>query len=354
MKQELILKNIRFITGPCAVESQKQVDKIAESLKDSSYCDLFRGGCWKPRTTPGGFEGYGYQACQNLEQMSKKYGLPWCTEIADEKQYQTAKEYGCDAFWIGARTVSSPFAMANLAQAMFSETKPILIKNPISPDIKLWEGAIMRLQIQNCHNIGLIFRGFNTGAEYRYRNTPVWTILFEMRRRYPDIPIFIDPSHIAGKREYIAEIIKTAISFGFDRFMIEVHNDPDKALTDSAQQLTPGALNMILNTASINPASAIQELETVRNSIADIDNAIIELLAQRKEAVKRIADIKSANNFDIEQPKQYEKVIERVLSKAHKHMLGDNFIVNLYMQIHEWSCECQRIHLRNMKQNGSK
>ena len=250
-----------LITGPCSVESKEQIKTILISLQKQNIKPKFiRGGIWKPRTKPGHFEGYGEKALQWIAELKKEYDFQFCTEVASVKHLETIAKYPVDAVWIGARSTTSPFVVEELAQNLSSINKniPILIKNPINPDIKLWAGAIERFKNHDINNISLIHRGFNTNRESLYRNPPCWKLVQKMQELFPNLPLYCDPSHIAGKRGNIDKIISDAKLYKITNFMIESHPSPKDALSDASQQIYIDSLSNILSTKN----SEISSLET--------------------------------------------------------------------------------------------
>ncbi|ABE53912.1 DAHP synthetase I/KDSA [Shewanella denitrificans OS217] len=242
----LLNKGPLFIAGPCSAETKKQLLQTAHSVK-ASGAQVIRAGIWKPRTRPGKFEGVGEQGLEWLAQAKEETGLPITTEVANAAHVKLALEYGLDMLWIGARTTVSPFAIQEIADALAGNDIPVLIKNPINPDIELWIGAIERIQAAGITEIAGIHRGFSTVEKFMYRNPPIWEIPIELKNRLPDLPIICDPSHISGNREFIKLISELAIGYGFNGLMIESHIDPDNAWSDAKQQITPKELEIIIS-----------------------------------------------------------------------------------------------------------
>ena len=235
---DLKLNHPLVIAGPCSAETEEQVLKIAQELKDTDV-SYFRAGIWKPRTRPGMFEGVGALGLKWLQKVKAETGMKTCTEVANAAHVKLALEHDIDMLWIGARSTVSPFIMQEIADALEGTDKPVLIKNPVNPDLALWLGGIERIYSSGVKNIGAIHRGFSTYQKTKYRNIPEWQIAIEFQNRFPDIPLINDPSHITGKRDMIHEVSQEALDLNFDGLMIETHFDPENAWSDAAQQVTP-------------------------------------------------------------------------------------------------------------------
>ena len=258
------------IAGPCSAETEEQVINTAKALAQKG-CRLFRAGVWKPRTKPGGFEGNGEVALKWLQQVKESTGMLVGTEVATPEHVELCLKYGLDMLWIGARTTANPFAMQSLADSLQGVELPILVKNPVSPDLELWIGAMQRLNQAGIRRLAAIHRGFSSYDNKLYRNNPTWQIPLELRRRIPELPIICDPSHIGGKRELIAPLCQQAMDLGFDGLIIESHCTPDKAWSDAAQQVTPDVLNYILSLLIIRDEhQQIDEIVDLRQQIDDL------------------------------------------------------------------------------------
>jgi len=269
------------IAGPCSAETEEQVLNTAKSLAQKG-CHLFRAGVWKPRTKPGGFEGNGEMALKWLQQVKESTRMLVGTEVATPEHVELCLKYGLDMLWIGARTTANPFAMQSLADSLQGVNVPILVKNPVSPDLELWIGAMQRLNQAGIRRLAAIHRGFSSYDNKLYRNNPTWQIPLELRRRIPELPIICDPSHIGGKRELIAPLCQQAMDLGFDGLIIESHCNPDKAWSDAAQQITPDVLSYILSLLIIRDEhQQIDEIVDLRQQIDDLDHQMMELLAKR-------------------------------------------------------------------------
>lgn len=273
-----------IIAGPCSAETLEQTLDTAKQLAANGI-KVFRAGIWKPRTRPGNFEGVGEIGLEWLRQVKKETGMFTAVEVANSKHVWDAIRGGVDILWIGARSSANPFVMQEIADGLRGCNIPVLVKNPVNPDVELWLGAIERLEAAGLTNIGVIHRGFSSYEKILYRNAPIWQMPIELRRRRPDLPIICDPSHIAGKREYLKEISQKALDLNVDGLMIESHCNPDKAWSDAKQQLTPEALKQMLSelvVRKVNPENASMEtLNELRFKIDQIDNEIISTLKKR-------------------------------------------------------------------------
>ena len=288
-----------IIAGPCSAESREQVLNTAQSLA-SKGIRIFRAGIWKPRTKPGGFEGVGAVGLPWLKEVKEKTGMLTSTEVATPYHVFEAIKAGIDILWIGARTVANPFAMQELADALKGTDIPILVKNPVNPDLELWIGAIERIYGAGIRNIGVIHRGFSSYEKKLYRNLPLWHIPIELKRRYPELSMFCDPSHIGGKRELVAPIAQQALDLNFDGLIIESHCDPDHALSDAAQQLTPDVLDYTLSMLVIRDnAQTTEDITVLRKQIDEIDEQLLATLAKRMRISKEIGTYKKEHNMPI-------------------------------------------------------
>ncbi|MBS1774516.1 MAG: bifunctional 3-deoxy-7-phosphoheptulonate synthase/chorismate mutase type II [Bacteroidetes bacterium] len=334
------------IAGPCSAETREQVLEVAEAVSKMPV-QLFRAGVWKPRTRPGSFEGNGKVALEWLKEVKSTYNLAVTIEVAEPEHIELALQYDIDVLWIGARTTVNPFQVQRLADALKGVKIPIMVKNPVNPDIDLWQGAIERLERIGITDIAAIHRGFSTyQAASPYRNQPNWPIPIELKRRKPEIPIICDPSHITGNRELVADIAQKAMDMGFEGLMIETHPNPTEALSDAAQQVTPGTLQSILNNLVIRNQSMPDNnmgmtLENLRQLMDSLDAEIIDLLARRMELSERIGAIKKDFNMTAYQPERWREIVDTRGERAEKLHLSRDFIVSLYEKIHDESIKKQ-------------
>ena len=329
------------IAGPCSAETEEQVLATAEGLKEFGI-NVFRAGIWKPRTHPGSFEGIGVPGLKWLQKVKSQFGMKVCTEVASSRHVFECLKYGVDMVWLGARTTANPFLVQEIAEALRDTDLPVLVKNPVNPDIDLWIGALERLNREGIRKLGVIHRGVTASRKIPYRNEPQWEMAVELRARYPEIPIFADPSHIAGKREYLLELSQRAMDLGIDGLMVESHCDPSCALSDAAQQLTPAALRTLLESLTVRDAATADEafneaLSRLRAQIDVIDENLIYTLASRMKVSKQIGELKKAGNVAIVQAGRWDAVLAKVRASAESYGLDPDFVVRLFNLIHEAS-----------------
>ena len=335
-----------LIAGPCSVESEEQMMLTARKLKETGLVSVIRGGVWKPRTKPGSFEGIGEPALKWLKTAGQETKLPVITEVANAMQVEKALEADIDMLWIGARTTVNPFYVQEIANSLKGVDIPVLVKNPIHPEVGLWLGALERLDRSGIKKIAAIHRGFYAYQSNPFRNEPKWEVSFELRRLAPDIPIICDPSHIAGKRELIQEVCQSALELGLDGFMIETHINPDKALSDSQQQITPSHLKQVIeglehrNQLVEDQAYSIQ-LEELRDQIDVLDQKLLDVLKQRIEVVEEIGNVKELNQVQIFQMRRWFKVLANREETALGLNLDKEIIHELFQLIHKYSIDVQ-------------
>lgn len=331
-----------IISGPCSAETQEQLSETVEQIVRTGKIDIIRAGIWKPRTHPGAFEGIGEEGLKWISELKKTINIPFTVEVANAKHVELALRYGIDVLWIGARTTVSPFAVQEIADALRSyPDAKVLIKNPVNPDIELWVGGVQRILDSGIkrENVGLIHRGFSSYGQQKYRNKPMWAIALEMKRRFPDMIMICDPSHISGNSEYIEEICQVAANLDFDGLMIESHICPSKALSDSKQQLTPAELEAVLNSIQWRSDYAddeefIQSIERFRREIDEIDISILELLSHRMKISDKIGEIKKENNVAILQQARWSDVLNNAIDKSVELGLSKKFITRILDLIH--------------------
>jgi chorismate mutase len=345
--QEVWAKRPLIISGPCSAETEEQVLQTAQLLAATGQVDILRAGIWKPRTRPGMFEGSGVKALPWLQQAKKITGLPTTVEVASARQVQDALSFDVDILWIGARSTTNPFSVQEIADALKGVNVPVLIKNPLNPDLELWAGAVERIVRAGIENIGLIHRGFSTYGNTEYRNAPLWHLAIDMKLRYPRLLMLCDPSHICGRRDSIQEISQKAIDLDFDGLMIEAHPDPDHAWSDARQQVTPQHLLEILNSIiwrKENTASPEfhAALDTLRQQINNLDDELIQLLAQRMRIADKIGLYKKENNITILQTARWNEIIERALKKGESLGLSREFITKYFDAVHMESINHQK------------
>lgn len=338
------------IAGPCSAESREQVLETARELRAAGI-STFRAGAWKPRTRPGCFEGRGTEALEWIAEAKRRYGLRTLTETATPAHLAAAVASGIDGVWIGARTCTNPFAMQELADAFAAlppqerERLEVYVKNPVNPDIELWIGAIERLRLAGVKKLRAVHRGFGDYGKHIYRNPPMWRVPIELHRRMPDLPLYCDPSHIAGRADLVAPLCRHAIDLNFDGLFIESHCAPKEALSDSAQQVTPAELAAIIETLSTQggaqESSVAERLEKLRGKIDRIDDELIEVLARRMETSDEIGLLKREAGMTVLQPGRYSRLVENRVVEASRLGLSESFMRGILEAIHEESVRRQ-------------
>jgi chorismate mutase len=332
-----------IIAGPCSAETEEQVITTARELANKGI-NIFRAGIWKPRTKPGGFEGVGIEGLAWLQRVKKETGMYIATEVATKNHVTEAIKYKIDILWIGARTSANPFAVQEIADALKNEgfDGPVLIKNPVNPDLELWIGAIERIHNAGIKKIGAIHRGFSSYDKKIYRNLPQWHIPIELKRRLPDLPLISDPSHIGGKRELIAPLCQQAMDLNYDGLIIESHCDPDKAWSDKDQQITPDILSYILNLLVIRDTNQTTEnLTELRQQIDQMDDELLSILAKRMRISQEIGQYKKEHNMPVLQTVRYDEIVEKRAKEAEEMGLGQSFIRKVLEAVHEESVRKQ-------------
>ncbi len=329
------------IAGPCSAETEEQVMETARQLHGFGI-RIFRAGIWKPRTKPGSFEGVGTEGLLWLKRVKEELGMYVATEVANTRHVHDALAAGVDILWIGARTTANPFAVQEIADALEGTDIPVLIKNPVNPDLDLWIGALERIYNAGVRKIAAIHRGFSSYDEKIYRNLPFWHIPIELRRLMPEVPILCDPSHIGGKRELVGPISQQAMDLNFDGLIVETHPNPDKAWSDTKQQVTPEMLNSILNALVIRDTHQTTEsLTALRRQIDECDNHLLELLARRMRISEEIGQYKKEHNMAILQEQRYDEIIQNRIAQAEQMGMKGDFIKTVLVAIHEESVRHQ-------------
>lgn len=330
-----------IIAGPCSAETEEQVFNTAKQLSEKGI-KIFRAGIWKPRTKPGGFEGIGEQGLPWMQRVKKELGMLVATEVANTKHVEAALNAGIDILWIGARTSANPFAMQEIADALKGADVPVLIKNPVNPDLELWIGAIERINGAGIKRIAAIHRGFSTYDKKLYRNLPMWHIPIELHRRIPNLPVICDPSHIGGRRELIAPLCQQAMDLGFDGLIIESHCSPDNAWSDAKQQVTPDVLDFIIDRLVIrNIISSTESIEALRSQIDECDNSLLDILAKRMRISREIATYKREHNMTVVQATRYNEILDKRGAQGVLYGMSDEFVRTIFERIHEESVRQQ-------------
>lgn len=335
-----------IIAGPCSAESPEQLEKTIRGVVAAGV-NIIRAGVWKPRSRPNAFEGAGVEALKWLKDCKDQFNIKTAVEVANPEHVEAALKYEVDILWIGARTTVSPFTVQEIAQALNGVSdKTVLLKNPINPDLPLWIGGVERVLAAGIQSVGAIHRGFSSFQPGKYRNSPVWQIPIEFKRQMPGIPLFCDPSHIAGNREMIAEVCQIAMDFSYDGLIIEVHHDPDKALSDANQQITPEVFSRIIDELKIRVGTTddgkfTNELHELRDQIDEIDRELVEIIARRMNVVDEIAKYKKKKNIAVFQLERWKDIISTRPAWAKRMGVNGNFVEDIYKAIHTESMKRQ-------------
>ena len=334
------------IAGPCSAETEEQVMNTAAQLAGKGV-KIFRAGIWKPRTKPGGFEGIGKEGLPWLNRVQQELGMKVATEVATKAHVEAALEAGIDVLWIGARTAANPFAMQEIADALADHDVPVLVKNPVNPDLELWIGGLERINQAGITRLGVIHRGFSTYEKKLYRNLPMWHIPIELHRRLPGLPIFCDPSHIGGARELVAPLCQQAMDLGFDGLIVECHCNPDAAWSDAKQQVRPDVLDFILDRLVIrNTAASTESLDVLRHQIDEIDSSLIEMLAKRMRISREIGQYKREHDMTVVQTTRYNEILDKRGAQGVLCGMSADFIKAVFEAVHEESVR-QQIEIMN-------
>ena len=359
MKIESILlpgveeKRPLIISGPCSAETEEQVMQVARELA-SIGVKVFRAGVWKPRTKPGGFEGVGLPGLKWLQRVKEETGMYVATEVATEKHAYEALKHGVDMLWIGARTTANPFAVQEIADTLQGVDIPIFIKNPVNADLELWIGAFERLSNAGITRLGAIHRGFSTADKNIYRNLPQWHIPIELKRRFPELPVICDPSHIGGTRELIKTISQQAMDLNFKGLMIEAHCNPDEAWSDGNQQITPQELKKVLQSLIIRETTqSTEDLSDLRSQIDELDNSLLELLSKRMRVSREIGTYKIEHKMPILQTGRYDEILTNRIDQAEKMDMSGRFAKKVLEAIHEESVRQQMVIMHEENKNNN-
>ena len=333
------------IAGPCSAETEEQVLETARGLAAWGI-HMFRAGIWKPRTHPGSFEGVGVQGLKWLKKVKEETGMHVCTEVASEKHVYECLKYGVDLLWVGARTSANPFLMQEIADALQDTDIPVLVKNPVNPDLDLWIGALERLNRAGVRKLGVIHRGFSTTDSAPYRNAPGWQIAIELRSRYPELPFFADPSHMGGDRKYLQELSQRAMDLGLEGLMIESHCNPAAALSDAKQQLVPADLQTLIESLIIREKDSGDQnyregIDQLRAQIDIIDDNLLYAFGSRMDVSRKIGTYKRDHNVAILQMSRWDVVMAQMKEKARKYGLSEKFVEDVFNAIHEESVRTQ-------------
>ena len=344
-----------LISGPCGVESENQIHEIASALKNVGI-NLLRGGIWKPRTRPDSFQGIGSEGLRWLKAAGLKNGIPVTVEVANPRHVEDALNAGIDVLWIGARTTVNPFLVQEIAEALIGTDIPVMVKNPVNPDLELWVGALERLNLAGINKLIAIHRGFSSSEKSRYRNSPNWQIPIELKRRFPNLPLLCDPSHISGSQKFILEISQYAMDLNYDGLMIESHINPELALSDREQQIKPEVLkevlsNLVIRQSSVDDLMFMNLLEDLRERIDIIDENILTLMSDRMSMARNIGQYKKDNNMTVLQVERWNEILRTRIQSGEIKELHRDFILQLYSIIHDESIRQQTEVMNEEKVN---
>ncbi len=344
---DLQLSHPLTIAGPCSAETEMQMLDIAHQLKNSKI-SYFRAGVWKPRTRPGCFEGVGEMGLKWLQQVRKETGMKVATEVANKDHVRLALQYDIDMLWIGARSTVSPFIIQEMADELKGTDKPVLVKNPVNPDLSLWIGALERFKMAGVNNLGVIHRGFSTYQKTKYRNIPEWQIVIDLQNKFPDLPIICDPSHITGDREMIYDVSQTALDLNLDGLMIETHNNPEKAWSDASQQVTPKRLFEIVHDLQVRKETTSEEdylntLQALRSHIDIIDAELLDIFEKRMKVANEIGTLKKEKNVAVLQNKRWNDILQKMVQQGKDKGLSEEFVVKIFKAIHQESINKQEM-----------
>jgi len=346
-----------IIAGPCSAESEEQLMATARALKATGRVHLLRAGLWKPRSRPSSFTGEGFRALEWLRRVKAETGLRVAVEVASPEHARAAIEAGVDALWIGARTVSNPFSVDTIASALRGSDIPVMVKNPLSPDLDLWEGAIERVYSAGIRKIAAIHRGFTPYNKSRYRNLPQWELAIELRSRIPSLPVICDPSHMSGKASLVPEMAQKALDMNMAGLMIEVHHDPASALSDREQQLTPDEFekmmgSLLFRSHTSSDIGFINHLEELRNRIDSIDYQLIGLLASRMRISGEMGEYKCRSGVTVFQLDRWLEILESRTQQGVSEGLDIEFVGRVIRMIHEESIRCQDVVMKKLHDAG--
>ncbi|MEM1215321.1 MAG: bifunctional 3-deoxy-7-phosphoheptulonate synthase/chorismate mutase type II [Bacteroidota bacterium] len=334
-----------IIAGPCSAETEGQVMNTARELAKQDI-DLYRAGIWKPRTRPGSFEGVGKEGLSWLKRVKEETGLKVTTEVAKAAHVYEALKYGIDVLWLGARTTVNPFSVQEIADAINGMDIPVLIKNPINPDLPLWKGAIERIYKAGVRKIGVIHRGFSFHGKTKYRNVPRWQMAIELKREFPDLMMICDNSHICGRRDLLQAVAQEAMNLNYDGIMTEVHPRPDEAWSDAKQQITPATFkelvdSLVLRQETTDDMEYLTNIDDLRQRIDELDDDLLKLLGRRMAVAEQIGEYKRRNNIAILQTSRWNEILEQMMGKARAQGLSEKFVNTLLRAIHQESIDRQ-------------
>ena len=342
---DTIKDNFTWISGPCSAESESQVIHTARELSTLIPLSYYRAGLWKPRTSPNSFEGMGAAALPWMKKAKEETGVKIITEVATAQHVELCLEYNFDALWIGARTTTNPFSVQEIAEALRGVNIPIFIKNPINPDLSLWIGAFERFQKVGLTDLSAIHRGFSVANILPYRNKPLWEIPIEFKTQFPHIPLICDPSHICGNRTLLRDVSQRAIDLGMNGIMIESHPDPDNALSDAQQQITPAQVaemaELLHYRSTFLTSNSAQKLQTLRDRVDALDADIIDLLGKRMDISREMGALKKEEGITIFQLERWKEILESREAWGKSANLTETFLSAYLEAIHKESIRAQ-------------
>ena len=346
-----------IIAGPCSAESEEQLLATATALKATGMVKLFRAGLWKPRSRPSSFGGEGLKALDWLRRVKEETGLPVAVEVASPMHAEACLKAGIDVVWLGARTVSNPFSVDEIVAALRGTAQPVMVKNPLSPDVDLWMGAIERVYSTGIRKIAAVHRGFTPYEKSRYRNIPKWELAIELRSRIPSLPVICDPSHMSGKAGFVPEIAQKALDMNMAGLMVEVHPDPPNALSDQEQQLDPARFiammkSLVFRRSTSDDSGFRDRLEEMRNQIDSIDHQLIELLASRMRISAEMGEFKCRNGVTIFQLERWLEILRTRTQHGLAEGLDGEFVGTIIRMIHEESIRCQDRATEQLRREG--
>ena len=334
------------IAGPCSAETEEQVYETCLDIAKTGKADILRAGIWKPRTRPGTFEGIGIKGLPWMRRMKMETGMPVTVEVAKSGHVEACLEFEIDILWVGARTSVNPFAVQEIAEACRGVDIPVLVKNPINPDLALWLGAVERFEQVGIKEVGVIHRGFSNTSEKVYRNRPQWQMAIEFMTRRPEIPIICDPSHICGNRHMLKAVSQKAMDLNYDGLMIETHRNPDNAWSDAKQQITPESFGQMIKELVLrhdfeDDDLSQKSLEFLRHEINEIDEDLMNLLGERMKVARRIGEFKKSKDMTILQPKRWNEILQKAHEKGQANQLSKDFVTRFLRAIHDESIDQQ-------------
>lgn len=343
-----------LISGPCSAETEEQLLSTAQLLAKTGRVSILRAGIWKPRTRPGEFEGVGSIGLRWLSKAKAATGLPTAVEVANAKHVEEALAAGVDVLWVGARSTVNPFTVQEIADALQGVDVPVLVKNPVNPDLSLWCGALERINNAGITKLAAIHRGFSSFEKSPFRNDPMWELAIQLKTLAPELPIFNDPSHICGNRELIPYIAQKALDLDMQGLMIESHIDPSSAWTDAKQQLDPAALDELIGRLTLRQAESkddqfVDKLAQLREKIDKIDDQIIQKMAERMKIVEKIGEYKRDSGVTILQVSRWDEIIQKRSDFAKALNLELDFVGKLLELIHQESIRKQTEIMNEVK-----